>query len=222
MQASFVSFPLIPFFFFFLSLTSQGNHKMALLREQLVTSVFKIETGKVSPPAQFPCDCSYQTYWASITFFPYLLFPSATARRSTWWCIAPPRFRDNNWSPFWVHLLPSCQIRHVVVLCAQLVTHETHFIILSTIISFYAVLVQRSLTISSLLFHTSLSLKWLLPVCFVCSLFGIVGGFLGFFFSPWRLFIHFESHCNSSTFRLRHFITPEWAISSERLVFKTK
>lgn len=41
---------------------------MALLGEQLVMSVCKIETGKVSPPARLPSDCSYQSYWASITF----------------------------------------------------------------------------------------------------------------------------------------------------------
>lgn len=55
-------------FSLFLTPTSQGNHKMTLLGEQLVTSVCKIETGKVSPPAQLPSDCSHQTYWASITF----------------------------------------------------------------------------------------------------------------------------------------------------------
>lgn len=59
-------FPLS--FSLFLSLTNQGKHKMALLREQLVMSVCKIETGKVSPPARLPSDCSYQSYWASITF----------------------------------------------------------------------------------------------------------------------------------------------------------
>lgn len=57
-----------PSFSLFLTLWSQENQKMTLLREQLVTSACKIETGKVSPPAQLPSDCSHQTFWASITF----------------------------------------------------------------------------------------------------------------------------------------------------------
>lgn len=63
------AFPFLPVLFSpFLSLTNQGKHKMALLGEQLVMSVCKIETGKVSPPALLPRDSSCQNYWASITF----------------------------------------------------------------------------------------------------------------------------------------------------------
>lgn len=83
-----------------LSLTCYRNHKTALLREQLVMSVCKIETGKVSPSARLPIDSSYQSYWAPLLFpVSYVSITSREMKHSVM------RFSvwDNNSSPFWVH-----------------------------------------------------------------------------------------------------------------------
>lgn len=57
----------------FVALTSQRKYKMALLGEQPVTSVCKIETSKVSPPALLSFHRSYlETRWTSITFYFYI------------------------------------------------------------------------------------------------------------------------------------------------------
>lgn len=101
-----------------LSLISRRNQKMALLREQLVMSVCKIETGKVSPPARLPIDSSYQS-WAPLLFpVSYVSITSREMKHSVM------RFSvwDNNSSPFWVH--SPIRTDKMCCVCACVMEHE--------------------------------------------------------------------------------------------------
>lgn len=93
-------------FLLFCPFTNEGKHKMVLLREQHVMSVCKIEAGKVSPPAQLPSDCSYQSHWTSISFSCIFCLHHQQRDETLGDTFFLSESGDDNSDPFWVAWLP--------------------------------------------------------------------------------------------------------------------
>lgn len=169
------------------SVTSHRNHRLLLLREQIVTSLWKIETGKVSPPALLPGDYCR----ASITVSLYLLCTSPTRGGNTWWYIYLTLSRDDNSDLSLVFSRSTWHIQRVTFVFVALhcqgslqqTTSLTSFHHLRSLLVFFFVR-QLISTVDSKKCRTSFTVTvCLLPLSLLFCLFGIPSDSLTFCFT---------------------------------------